>query len=157
MRWLAATILAFLVLASGTASASETGELLQRLERRTFQGRSISETGGTDPIRRPATLEAYFRRVELSGYGDATPTLYWKSTCNGHDYILAFVHKRLHTSAQVSTTEPCTGYRKREEHWLENLFSEDLSWSLAHGRLTLSAGRRRIVLVGKWLLRSDAK
>jgi heat shock protein HslJ len=155
MRWFAATLLALLLLLSGTASASEAGKTLQRLERRTFQGRSISDAGSSDPIRSPATLEVYFRRVEISGYGDATPTLYWKSTCNGHDYILAFVHKRLHTSAQTSTKTPCTGYRKREERWLENFFSEDLALSLAHGRLTLTTGQRRMVLVGKWLLGSN--
>jgi hypothetical protein len=132
-----------------TPISAEGAEPFQRLEGRAFNGRSIIGANGSHPVRHPDQLQLFFRSVELSGYGDRTPTLYWRSNCNGHNYILGFVHQRLHTSAQESTEEPCTGIRHREERWLEHFFGTDLIWSLKHGRLTLVAGQRRIVLTGK--------
>jgi heat shock protein HslJ len=146
-----AILLVFLLLLRGPTLASGA-ELFQPLEGREFQGRSIVGAHGTHPVRHPADLQLFFDTAELSGYGDATPTLYWRSRCNGHDYILTFVHQRLHTSAQVSTKKRCTGQSHREERWLEDFFAVDLTWSLRHGRLTLTSGQRQIVLVGNWLL-----
>lgn len=146
-----AILLVLLLLLVGPNLASGA-ELFQRLEGREFQGRSIVGPHGTHPVRHPDNLQLFFGTAELSGYGDATPTLYWMSSCNGHDYILAFVHQRLHTSAQISTKKRCTGQSHREERWLEDFFAVDLTWSLRRGRLTLTSGQRQIVLVGNWLL-----
>ena len=151
MKFRAATLFVSLLLLVGPASALGAGSF-KRLDRREFQGRSMIGADGKHPVRHPADLRLYFRAVELSGYGVATPTLYWKARCNGHDYLLGFVHQRLHTSAQISTKQRCIGQQQQEERWLESFFAVDLTWSLRHGRLTLIAGQRQIVLIGKWLL-----
>jgi hypothetical protein len=154
MKVRTAIFFVFLFLLVGPTSALGA-EPFQRLDGRAFQGRSITGANGKHPVRNPADLNLFFSTAELSGYGDATPTLYWKAGCNGHDYILGFVHQRLHTSAQISTKQPCIGQQRREERWLENFFAVDLIWSLRHGRLTLTSGQRQIVLVGKWLLNTN--
>lgn len=146
-----AVALASLFLLVGPTEAAGA-EPFQRLEDRSFQGRSAVGAQGRHPLRHPADLQLFFGTAEISGDGVASPTLYWKSTCNGHDYFLAFRHLLLHTSAQLSTKKPCTGLQRREERWLENFFAVDLRWSLEHGRLTLTTGQRRVVLIGKWLL-----
>lgn len=155
MKFRPAILLVSLLLLVGPTSAMGA-ELFQRLEGREFQGRSIVGAHGTHPVGHPDDLRLFFGTAELSGYGDATPTLYWRSRCNGHDYLLAFVHQRLHTSAQIRTKKRCTGQSDREERWLEEFFAADLTWSLRHGRLTLTSGQRQIVLAGKWLLGQPA-
>lgn len=152
MRSRAAILLVTFLSLVGPASTLGAGPF-QRLDGRTFQGRSIIGANGKHPVRNPTELNLYFRTADLTGV--ASPTLAWKGGCNGHNYLLSFVHQRLHTSGQISTQEPCVGSKKREERWLENFFAVDLAWSLRHGRLTLTAGQRQIVLIGKWLLSTN--
>jgi hypothetical protein len=148
MKSRAAIFFVFLLLLIAPTSALGAN-LFKPLNGRDFQGRTIVGANGTHPIRHPAELHLYFRTVETTGYGVQYPTLYWKAGCNGHDYYLDFVRQRMHTSAQISTKEPCSGQKKREERWLEDFFAVNLTWSLNHGRLTLTSGERQIVLIGK--------
>jgi hypothetical protein len=144
-------LIVFLALAfPGLSNAADP---FRRLDRRSFEGRSIVGTHHSHPVRHPADLQIYFRTAELTGYGVLTPTLYWKSRCNGHNYILSFVHGRLSAQAPVSTHEPCTGRDRREEHWLKVFFVGDLDWSLTRGRLKLDSGEREIILANTRSLR----
>ncbi|HJZ36759.1 MAG TPA: hypothetical protein VJ204_10875 [Solirubrobacterales bacterium] len=128
----------------------------QRLAHRSFQGRSIVGTQGRHPVQHPADVDVFFRWVELNGYHAGTPTVYWNSGCNGHDYLLTVGHQRLHTYEEIKTQKQCTGQQKLEEHWLERFFVADPTWSLAEGRLTLASGPRRVILVGKWKLGTNS-
>ena len=150
-----AILLVSLLVLAGPTSASGASPF-QPLVGRAFQGRSIVGAHGTHPVRHPADLQVSFRTAQPSGFGNVIPTLYWRSGCSGHEYLLFSAHHRLRAGEPLSTEEPCIGQRHREEHWLVKFFAVDLDWSLRHGRLTLSSGPRRIVLVGKWLLRPSS-
>lgn len=151
MKFRHAALLLILLLSAVPTSALGANAF-QPLAHRSFQGRSIEEAQGQHPIQHPADLDVFFRWVELNGYGNRTPTIYWNSGCNGHDYLLTVEHQRFHTREEIKAEKPCTNQQRREELWLERFFSSDPTWFLSEGRLRLTAGQRKIVLLGKWLL-----
>jgi hypothetical protein len=151
MRFRHATLLlVFLLLAVPTSALGANP--FQRLAHRSFQGSSVVGAQGRHPLRRPADLDVFFRWVELHGYNAGTPTMYWNSGCKGHEYLLTVDHQRFRTRDQIRSQKRCTKRQQREEQWLERFFSSHPTWSLSRGRLVLTAGQRRIVLLGKWLL-----
>jgi hypothetical protein len=146
----ATLLLVFLLLAMPTSALGANP--FQRLAHRSFQGSSVVGAQGKHPIRQPADLDVSFRWVELNGYNNGTPTMYWNSGCKGHEYLLTVEHQRFRTREEITSEKRCTKRQQREEQWLERFFSSGPTWSLSRGRLVLTAGQRRIVLRGKWLL-----
>jgi hypothetical protein len=154
VRFRAPILLAFLLLLIAPASVlgaeeTEFSKNFKPLDGRDFQARSIIGAGGKHPVRQPAELELFFRTVETTGYGVLYPTLFWRVGCNGHDYYLYFDRQhRMYTRAPISSKRRCSEPKKREERWLGRFFAVHLTWTLRHGRLTLTSGERQIVLIG---------
>ena len=143
-------VLLMLIAPTSVLGAEESFKTFKPLDGRDFEGKSIVGANGKHPVRDPAELQLFFRTVETTGEGVQYPTLDWRAGCNGHNYYLYFdQHQRMYTSAEISTKHRCSREKRREERWLENFFAVHLTWSLSQGRLTLTAGERQIVLIGK--------